>query len=541
MLAAALVTSRSRANNFEQDFAQAFYPQRTTQGHDGRFYGSLIEAGRHHEGGLIYALTPAGNFKFAHWFQGITNSNPLIAGGANPEGTLSAAQDGSIYGTTRLGGVFGNGVIYKIDRQGVFSVFHQFEHYNYYKSGVVAAQNGDVFAASQGDESSEIVRVTKEGEVSYATVSGYLLSMVETADHRIVVGCEDSGSAYGSGALWQFSYQTGQFELLARVASSVLSLVPAPDGSLLALTNNQIVQVSSSGSTSLIHQFDAGYEEGPDFLVIAKDGSYLGTTGVGGLGNAGTIFRIIPGTNDFTTVGSLPKAKEEAAPGEKWLKTFGPLREAAVSGNHPPDAMDVFVAADTIQAASGELPSKTISVVPHDRDRDHEPLVVLTVGAAQHGTAALDFVHQKITYTAAAAEVQNDDFTYTIVDGSGGTSVGHVIVRTNPRGEYRGELDSVPNAQTGDPGTNVGSVSVHVDGDRTFTAKVELFGRPYRFAGRFNEANQHSKVLLLSPKKNEMVSASIRLQPNGSSWTVEAYVEKNYFPYAASCTLGEAN
>lgn len=540
ILVFAIVTARSQAAPAGSIFDSDFYPEESVLGHDGRFYGPLMEATGvpHCFGGSVYAIDPAGKLKYVHRFPQSTNSHPIFRSGSGPVGPLSPGQDGSIYGATREGGVFGYGTLFKIGRNGGFSVLHHLEHPVSYKYGVVAAQNGDIFALSDSYPTYEVVRISKDGAARYYTITAeFANGIIETADHRIVVSSEDPYRQM-TYSLLQLNDQTGEFEAFAHLDSLVSRMVPLPDGSLLVVEEDKIVQVDASGNVSLIHEFSIPFEgTGPDFLVVAKDGSYLGTTFSGGLVNAGTIFRIVPGTNEFSLVDFLP-SQDGVALGDVWLKRFGALREAAVSGNHLPDAMDIFLPSTSLHATSGGLPSTTISIVPHDPDRDHDALSVVSIGSAQHGAAGLDFVTQKVTYTADAMEVQNDDFTYTIADGRGGTSVGHVIIRTNPHGRYKGEVDSVPNTTTGDPGTNVGSLSVQVNGSRMLAARLELLGKTYRFVGHFNEVNRCGALLLSNPRTGETVGAQLWLQPNGSGWTVQASVQKDNLPYEATCTVG---
>jgi len=56
--------------------------------------------------------------------------------GANPRfGILTQGRDGSLYGTTEQGGLYGLGTVYKLQTNGTITVLHSF-------SGTVDARNG---------------------------------------------------------------------------------------------------------------------------------------------------------------------------------------------------------------------------------------------------------------------------------------------------------------------------------------------------------------------------------------------------------------
>jgi hypothetical protein len=204
-----------------------------------------------------------------------------------------------------------------------------------------------------------------------------------------------------------------------------------------------------------------------------------------------------------------------------------PLRQAAVSGNRAPMARDDVVQVSSLESIEGGLPQATVPVLTNDSDADEDSLTIIAVSNPEHGTAAFDFVAQTITYTASSAEVENDSFTYTIVDGSGGSSIGHVLIRADAAGTYTGEVSSPKNPGTG----------VVVDANRKGVARLELLGRTYRFTGRFNDVNQFGTVLASNSYNRKTLGIQLWLKPNGTGWTVEATIRNNWLPYSATCTV----
>jgi hypothetical protein len=71
----------------------------------------------------------------------------------------------------------------------------------------------------------------------------------------------------------------------------------------------------------------------------------------------------------------------------------------------------------------------TVAVLANDSDPDGNPLAVVAVGPANHGTVVNN--GSSVTYTPAAGFFGADAFAYTIADGAGGTATGVVDVAVN--------------------------------------------------------------------------------------------------------------
>lgn len=510
-----------------------FFPWSTVEGRDGKFYGSMLAGGV--PGGSVYSLSPGGDLlKPVCGFPRIRSSGTQNLAGSNPANGLAVGQDGSIYGSTLWGGAFGMGVLFKIDPKTGYKVLHHFDRFSYHKGSVVVAENGDVFVYLREYGPSSILRLSKDGSHTIIPVSEDAMSIAETANHEIIVGTY-RGNA---GTLWRLN-SSDMLEPLADVGYYPHTLRPLPDGSVLCLTFDRLLQVSSSGEVSVIREFNVPFEGlNPNFITVAKDGSYIGSTSEGGLELSGTVFRIVPGSNEFTLLSHF-HAPGRRGEGVDWMKDVFPLLVAAESGNRPPMAKDDIVVAASLKARDGGLPQVKVPVLVNDSDADKDPLTITSVSTPEHGVANLDYVSQTITYTANSAQVENDSFTYTIVDGSGGTSIGHVIVRTNPAGKYTGDLSSPENSQTGDPGTSVGTLSVVVNANRQLTGRLKLLGKTYRFIARFNEVNQTGVVLESHPRLGQSAGLRLWLRPNGAKWTIEATILKNGLPYSGTCTTSE--
>jgi uncharacterized repeat protein (TIGR03803 family) len=87
-------------------------------GGDGNFYGTAFLGGAKGYG-TVFKITPAGALTPLYSF---TNG----VDGANPEGALTQGADGSLYGTTSADDVGGNGSVFKITTNGVFTTLYSF-------------------------------------------------------------------------------------------------------------------------------------------------------------------------------------------------------------------------------------------------------------------------------------------------------------------------------------------------------------------------------------------------------------------------------
>ena len=99
-------------------------PSSLIQGRDGNLYGTC-QAGGANRTGTVFQLTTNGVYTVLHTFGPFTG---------NQDGTTPMAmvqdQSGALYGVCYLGGANGNGTVFKLDSQGVFTLLHTFGAYN---------------------------------------------------------------------------------------------------------------------------------------------------------------------------------------------------------------------------------------------------------------------------------------------------------------------------------------------------------------------------------------------------------------------------
>ena len=83
------------------------------QGPDGNYYGTASQGGAAGYG-TVFKIDAVGTVTTLHSFNYSTD-------GAYPTSGLTQARDGSIYGSTYMGGATGNGTIFKIDATGTLT------------------------------------------------------------------------------------------------------------------------------------------------------------------------------------------------------------------------------------------------------------------------------------------------------------------------------------------------------------------------------------------------------------------------------------
>jgi uncharacterized repeat protein (TIGR03803 family) len=129
------------------------------RGVDGCLYGTTSAGGINFDGtpytglGTVFKITPAGEMLNLHYFTGYPND------GAQPTfGGLTQGSDGCYYGTTQRGGANASGTIFRISPEGTLSVLYSFSRPDYNTqtntdgyspaAGVVQASDGSFYGVT---------------------------------------------------------------------------------------------------------------------------------------------------------------------------------------------------------------------------------------------------------------------------------------------------------------------------------------------------------------------------------------------------------
>ena len=294
-------------------------------GSDGRLYGatSIGAASEANTSGTIYRLATDGTgFTVLHRFANFTglnaNGSPINSNGTNPDSELVEGSDGYLYGVTRTGGPNGNGVVYRIAKDGSgFAVLHAF-------GPITSAANATPVTNADG----------------FALVAP-LVAYVD----GYVYGTATRGGTTGNGTIFRVRVDGTGFEVLHTFPALVASDTTASTNSdgaipLAGLTDGgdgMLYGVASSGGNTgngtlyvfdpvgrvftVLHHFDGSKGSQPaGELLLGQDGRLYGTTASGGTnssGNAtlfGTVFSIARDGTGFTSLHSFA-GSDGASPG----------------------------------------------------------------------------------------------------------------------------------------------------------------------------------------------------------------------------------
>ena len=236
----------------------------------GGFLYGMTSAGGAHDSGTVFRVdTQGGSFQVLHSFDG-TDPND----GSSPLGSLVAASDGQLYGTS-LGGANGVGIVFRIDPgNGAFEVVHAFAGADGSRpySGLVQGLGSILYGTTPfgGDAGGGVV---------------YAVDISATPpSFRVVTSfapCCAVATPFGSGPFGALVKGAGGWLYGTNSAGG-----PSGFGTVFA--------VAPDGTTRLIHGF--GGPDGADPASapsIAADGSFYGTVS-GGLYFKGAIYHVSP-------------------------------------------------------------------------------------------------------------------------------------------------------------------------------------------------------------------------------------------------------
>lgn len=228
-------------------------------GKDGNFYGVTSSGGANHctqiprDGencGTIFRLTPSGIITTLQSFGG----SP--ASGVQPNGPLVQASDGAFYGTTGLGGAYGQGTIFKLGADGTLTTVYSF--------GATASDPSSPQGSLVQGTDGALYGTTPSGGAGYGTVfrldaSGrvtviHAFAQVDQSDGRgpsaflalgqdgSLYGTARNGGSNGGGTAFRLTY-AGNFTTLFSFGpiqnqphDPEMGLIEARDGALYGTT-----------------------------------------------------------------------------------------------------------------------------------------------------------------------------------------------------------------------------------------------------------------------------------------------------------------
>ena len=137
-----------------------------TLGSDGNFYGTTPFGGTNSDNGTIFEMTTNGVLTSLVSFN---NTN-----GSNPSAGLTLGSDGSLYGDTYVGGIYGLGTIFRVTTNGVLTSLASFNNTNGAKpiAGLTLGSDGNFYGTTKYGGSSNL------GTAFQVTTNGVLTTLV---------------------------------------------------------------------------------------------------------------------------------------------------------------------------------------------------------------------------------------------------------------------------------------------------------------------------------------------------------------------------
>ena len=313
------------------------------QGSDGYFYATTegggtngVEYGGY---GTVFKISTTGALTSFYSFTGGNDS-------AHPQTGLVQGSDGSFYGTTSAGGTNGDGTVFKIGTTGALTALHSFtggEDGGNPESGLVQGSDGYFYGTAFSGGNSNlnygygwgtVFKISADGLMTtlYSFTNGSdggypTASLVQGSDGSFY-GTTWAGGTNGDGTVFKIS-TTGTLTTLHSFGGTDgefpdAGLVQGSDGYFFGTTcgasdggivdpffpePGTVFKISANGALTSLYSFTGGSAgANPQAgLVQGSDCSFYGTTFSGGLGGAGTVFRltIVPEFQAVTLVNNM--------------------------------------------------------------------------------------------------------------------------------------------------------------------------------------------------------------------------------------------
>jgi len=203
-------------------------------GTDGNLYGTTLEGGAHGDG-TVFKITPSGTLTTLHSLC----SRSGCADGEFPQTGLLQASDGNFYGTTILGGSYGNGTIFKMTPTGTLTTLYNVcsqsgcPDGNYLYAGLTQATDGNLYGIMDiggANGYGTIFKITLSGTLttlySFCSQSGctdgeYPGGALVQDTNGNLYGTTDDGGANGYGTVFSLSVGLGPFVVTLPTSGTV--------------------------------------------------------------------------------------------------------------------------------------------------------------------------------------------------------------------------------------------------------------------------------------------------------------------------------
>ena len=274
-------------------------------GLDGNFYGVTRLGGANNKG-VVFKMTKAGKVTVLWSFAGAPNDGNLPIGG------LVQANDGTLYGTTYLGGTKNVGTVFKISPTGKnYLVLHNFDRTADINDGVqplaglALGTDGNVYGTTGGgghQNAGALFRVTPAG--SYSTLYSFCpksgckdgfypqTGMVQHTNGKFYGVTESGGTTVNGGEFFSLDMGLGPFVSLIGVSGKVDSSIE-----ILGQGFNGTSSVKLGGTTAKFNVVSDTYMTA---TVPAGSSGFVTVATPGGTLTSSRQFFVIPTVTGFS-------------------------------------------------------------------------------------------------------------------------------------------------------------------------------------------------------------------------------------------------
>jgi uncharacterized repeat protein (TIGR03803 family) len=225
--------------------------------------------------GVVFKVSPQGHVTVLYAFTG-------GADGYAPYKGLARDPAGNLYGVTEYGGVFDNGVLFKLDVNGSYAVLYSFDRSadGEYPDGMVRDQEGNLYGTTQfGGITAGVC--AKNAEPGCGVVYRLDPTGKFTVLHRFT-GRDDGSTPLGGVVI------DAEGNLYGTAAAGGNATGPCA-----GFGCGTVFKVDQSGNFTLLHRFNGADGSGAYSTVyLDSAGDLLGSTVEGGQYNLGVVFEV---------------------------------------------------------------------------------------------------------------------------------------------------------------------------------------------------------------------------------------------------------
>jgi uncharacterized repeat protein (TIGR03803 family) len=261
------------------DPASPQYSGIIAQGRDGNLYSTAPATpvgGLCSFCGAVFKITPSGTLTVAYYF------NDTAGSGYTPFGGLTLGTDGNFYGTTKAGGTFNLGTVFKITAGGTLTKLYDFGKCKspcvdgaFPIAPPVQGSDGNFYGTTpyttNGTNDGIVYKITPAGKFTILYV--FNGSSGAFPNDPLIQGTD--GNFYGTTTLGGKSLGS---TCVVRSAS---------------FTCGTVFKMTPAGKVTFIHDFGKTDGAGPiGPLTQGSDGNFYGTTSEGGTSGFGVVFKL---------------------------------------------------------------------------------------------------------------------------------------------------------------------------------------------------------------------------------------------------------